>query len=267
LENYYDSKIYKETEKIFDEMNSRLNNNNLIEFERNMMINYSGIWIGNIYNIIRNNYFEQAKKIKWLFFPYEINERNEKFYLIQKLNKVLDLDKIINSNCINYNDLNEEDQIIFRNNFKNLVNNISLNIPIITNSIDLDFEIIKYLLIFMVNNYSEKNNLPSNKKFNLNNDDEENDDDFGQNDLITINRITNEDIIIYLNQLNINSRPYVWNYLKESMKSLINSSYGKFLIKKNKIVNTFYYEPFNSKFKKYLLKPSKLTTTSSSASL
>jgi hypothetical protein len=142
--------------------------NNLIEIEKKIMINYSGLWIGNFYNIMRNNYFEHAKKIKWLFFPYEINDRKDKFYLIQALNKVLDLDKIIDSKCNNYDDLIIDDQINFRNNFKNLVNNLSLNNPIITNVMTIDLEIIKYLLIFMVNNYSQKNNLPLNKKFQLN---------------------------------------------------------------------------------------------------
>ena len=168
-ENYNESKIYKATQTLISN-----NTNNLFAFEREMMLNYSGIWVGNIYNILRINYFENAKKIKWLFFPYETNERSNKFYLIQVLNKVLDLDSIINSNCTNYNDLTEDDQINFRNNFKNLVINISLNNPIITNSLDLDFEIIKYMLIFMVNNYSEKYNLPFNKKFELNNEKEDN---------------------------------------------------------------------------------------------
>jgi hypothetical protein len=251
LENYYDSNIFKATNEKINEIETNLQNiNNFNEFEKNMMIDYSGIWFGNFYNIIRINYFENAKKIKWLFFPYEINQ-SKHFYLIQVLNTILDLDKIIESDNVNYEDMTDDDKKYFNDKFKNMVTNISLNNAQMTNIISLDFDILKYLLVFMTNNYSGKGNLPCYKsRFELsNNDSEFNNDDFSQRDLLTIDRITNREIINYLIILEENSIGHVWNFLKESMKSLINSSYGKFLIKKNKIVNTFYYEPFNSKFK------------------
>jgi len=249
LENYYDSKIFKATENKLNEIRSTVVNRlGFIEFEKNMMINYSGLWIGNFYNIIRVNYYENAKKIKWLFFPYEITQ-SSRFYLIQVLNQILDLDKIIDMNSINYDDMIEDDKIYFNNKFKTMISNISQNISI-TNILNLDFEIIKYMLVFMINNYSLKSNLPGNKrKFELSNELEINDDDFSRDDLRTINRITNQDIIDYLRELEMNSIGHVWNFLNESMKNLINSSYGKFLVRNNKIVNNFYYEPFNSKFK------------------
>ena len=264
LENYYDSKIFEATKdkfvefkKIFVETTEASETTetsetitiNHLEYEKNMMIDYSGLWIGNFYNIIRINYFEQAKKIKWLFFPYSISEQNN-FYLIQGLNKVLDLDKIIDSKCNNYDDLLEEEQLSFKNNFKIVINNLSLNNSIITNVITIDFEIIKYLIIYLVNNYSDQKKLPSNnkKKFELSNEDESK-DIFGQEDTKTVKRLKNQDIVEYLNELYNNSIGHVWNFLKESIDMLINTSYGKFLIKENKIVDTFYYEPFNSKFK------------------
>ena len=249
LENYYESKIFKDTENKLNELERIVSNqNSFIELEKNMMINYSGLWIGNFYNIIRVNYYENAKKIKWLFFPYEITQSRH-FYLIQVLNQILDLDKIIDLNSINYDDMIEDDKLYFNNKFKTMIFNISQNISI-TNILNLDFEIIKYMLVFMINNYSLKINLPGNKrKFELSNELEINDDDFSRDDLRTINRITNQDIIDYLKVLEINSISHVWNFLNESIKNVINSSYGKFLIKNNKIVNTFYYEPFNSKFK------------------
>jgi hypothetical protein len=256
LENYYDSKIFQATNNKLNEIeitNTRPNLPNLnrfLELEKNMMTYYSGIWIGNFYNIIRINYFENAKKIKWLFFPYEINQ-SKHFYLIQVLNTILDLDKIIESDNVNYHDMTDDDKKYFNDKFKSIVTNISSNNAQMTNIISLDFDILKYFLVFMTNNYSGKGNLPCYKsRFELsNNDSEFNDEDFSQRDLLTIDRITNQEIINYLMILEENSIGHVWNYLKESMKSLINSSYGKFLIKKNKIVNTFYYEPFNSKFK------------------
>ena len=249
LENYYDSKIFKATENKLNEIRIAVDNRlSFIELEKNMMINYSGLWIGNFYNIIRVNYYENAKKIKWLFFPYEITQ-SSRFYLIQVLNQILDLDKIIDMNSINYDDMIEDDKIYFNNKFKTMISNISQNISI-TNILNLDFEIIKYMLVFMINNYSLKSNLPGNKrKFELSNKLEINDDDFSRDDLRIINRITNQDIIDYLRELEMNSIGHVWNFLNESMKNLINSSYGKFLVKNNKIVNNFYYEPFNSKFK------------------
>ena len=111
-----------------------------------MMTYYSGIWIGNFYNIIRINYFENAKKIKWLFFPYEINQ-SKHFYLIQVLNTILDLDKIIESDNVNYEDMTDDDKKYFNDKLKNMVTNISLNNAQMTNIISLDFDILKYFLV------------------------------------------------------------------------------------------------------------------------
>ena len=83
------------------------------------------------------------------------------------LNQILDLDKIIDMNSINYDDMIEDDKIYFNNKFKTMISNISQNISI-TNILNLDFEIIKYMLVFMINNYSLKSNLLGNKrKFEL----------------------------------------------------------------------------------------------------
>jgi hypothetical protein len=121
-----------------------------------------------------------------------------------------------------------------------------------SNMIEVDINIIKYLIIFMVNNYSEKKKIAgkeNKKKFKLNNEDDETDDDFGSKNLETISNLTPKDIVDYLNELYNNSISHVWNFLKESLEMLINSAFGKFLIKEKKIVNTYWYEPFNSKFK------------------
>jgi hypothetical protein len=98
-------------------------NSEFNKFEKNLMIEYSGLWFGNFYNIIRIQYYEGAKTIKWLFYPYEVSDQN-KLYLIQGLNKIFDLDKIIESKYYNYNDLIDDEKTSFKKRFKKVVENL-----------------------------------------------------------------------------------------------------------------------------------------------
>jgi hypothetical protein len=186
LDNYNSSIIFNNTvsrlgniKNIFINSSTQDNKRYFNDLLANNLINYNGLWFGEFYNILRNKYYEDVKNIKWLFFPYETTDQS--IYLIQGLNKMLDLNKIINSNTNDFNELSDNDQTIFIKSFNNLVNNFKLNIPF--NKINLiDFEIIKYLLVYFVNNYSLRKNLSDDifNKFKLEQEEEELTDDFNK---------------------------------------------------------------------------------------
>ena len=231
LNNYYDTNFYnitKETVKSFKEL---LYN----EILTNLLKNYNGLWVGDYYNILRIKFYEDLKKIKWLIFPYEI--LNEKYYLINKLNELLDLDFIINNNYNNYYELSINDRNIFINK---------------CNLIDIDInnnnEIIKYLLIYLINDDND-NNLNYNE-FKLNTDNENNNNEYDNISTKKIQNITNDLIKITLKDIINNNISNLWNFLNDTMKKFKLTSIYKYLVTNNKINNKYYYEPFNENFKK-----------------
>ena len=207
--NYINSKFF---------INTNINYDNIY---------YNGLWKGDFYNVLRNYFYEDGKKVKWLFYPYESN--NRKIYLIQRLNELIDIDSIISSNFINFDDLLDNDKI----DFKKRINNIYLNNKI-------DFEVIKYYLIYVIND----NNIEGFDKFKLNINKEEKDDDFTKDDLNKISKINNDDII---NTFEIFKKDYysnLWTFMKKSLNRLKYTTYWKFLITNNKVNNNYYYKPF-----------------------
>ena len=238
LNTYYTSQIYKKTTKLL--LDDKNNDNKLLS---NIYINYSGLWLGDIYNIFRIKYYEDGKKVKWLFFPYE-NINNNCKYLINILHEMINLEDIINSNYNNYNDLDETDKLTFNKSINDIINN-RLNDSYYSN-------VIKYTLIWLINNYTKKDNIKGDdfKKFNISNPDEETQDDFNKKDFQKIDDINIKEIYNCLKYISENYIDHLWNFLRESIKLLIASVYGKFLIiliinNKFKINNNYYYSPFN----------------------
>lgn len=257
LSNYTQSDIFTKTLdrlQTFRSLVNTRNNNGIISFLSDNLINYSGLWFGDIYNILRFKYYEEAKPIKWLFFPYEFNKN--KMYLINGLNDMADLDSILNSNFNNYNDLDAETKIIFQKKIENLITNIKIN-KSITSLIQVDYDILKYTFIYLINNYSNNQELNNSffKIFKLNEEPvNEDNDDFNVKDITRIDSISNEDILQCLELIFSNYIDHFWNYLKESLVLLKNSAYGKFLISmenpnKYKINNSYYYTPNNKKYR------------------
>jgi hypothetical protein len=211
LDNYKQSYIYMKTKE-------RLNNIS-IESIHNNITDYYGLWFGDIYNVLRIKYYEDAKKIKWLIFPYENN--NKGYYLIQILNKIFDYNSTL---------LDE-----FKSNVKliNLKDN------------KLELEAMKYFLIYLVNNYKGNFNNDIYKKFKLESlslNEEDKYDDFNKKDIITINDINSDDIIECFNYIKINRPEYIYNYLQDSINLLKKSVYGRFLIVDNMITDYYYYK-------------------------
>ncbi len=260
LNNYIDSKLYIQTKNRINLLLNTINKNNINEnnfFLSMNLIEYNGLWFGDLYNIIRYKYYEEAKIVKWFFFPYEISDDN-KIYLIQGLNKMLNLEFIINSNFNNFNDLFDLDKINFENKINKIISDLKIN-NTVTGNFTVDIEIIKYSLIYFINNYSNKDIISGSiiKKFKLSQLDnlDESNEDFTEKELKQINQVTLNDIIEFLEFIKSNYLDHYWNYLKQGCELLMNSPYGKFLILENEEINkyyistNYYYEPFNSSLK------------------
>ena len=236
INNYSESNLYKNTRNYITQLS--LNE----EIINSIDLNYNGLWLGDIYNTLRVKYYEEAKKIKWLIYPYEFSEnKSDCKYLINILNELLDLESIINNKFNNYKDLDITEQIEFKN---------KLNI-ILTNYLDSKYsDVIKYMLLWFKNNYSGKYNINAKELLFLNlknfDDIEENENDIGY-----INGINQEDLY---NGFEYIIKKYIsdlWNFLRESIELFISSAYSKFiLIKENNeyiITDYYYYKPFFNK--------------------
>lgn len=276
--NYYNSNFYNKTQKVFaeiynavvsptiEDVDDPVTNNNILEQINNninkilneCLLNYNGLWLGDIYNILRIKYYEELKKIKWLIFPYETN--TIQLYLIQGLNKMLNINSIINSDLYNYEYLIDTEKYNFENKLKNISNNLKSNITLFGN-IKIDFEILKNFLIFYINNNDEicKDYYDINK-WKIENDDNIYDEyemnDYTINITTLISNITINDIINLLDYIIINNDyQNIWNYLKDILTKLKYSVLYKYLVYYNNnsksfnINNKYYYDVFNVKLK------------------
>jgi HrpA-like RNA helicase len=261
LSNYVDSKIFLETKSKFDmlEANTALFTNKR-DFRLLLLDNmtiYPGLWFGDIYNVIRIKLYEEAKPIKWLFFPYEISADNQ-IYLIQGLNQMISIDSIINSKYEDWDDLESLDQFDFKNKIDLIIKELELKRNI-TGSFNVDIEILKYTLIYLVSNHLSDKQINGDeifKKFKLgNSEQDQNDDDFNQKDFRKIGDIVSDEIIDCFKIVYTKYVKELWNYIKHVIEQLSVTSYYKYLIEENdntgikRINSKYYYEPFNLQFK------------------
>ena len=233
LNNYLTSKIYIKTVNLL----SRFSNPNGVNYyilNNNILLLSPGIWVGDIYNIIRINLYEECKKFKWLIFPYETIDN--KSYLIHKLHEIIDIEYILNND------------IYDNNHITNKINNIINLLKDTSNPSKNTIDSIKYLLLYTINNtILNNNNTPAITKFKILSDtDEETRDDFTEKITIDINKITKYNIIDCLEYIiNSNSINILWDYLKKILNEFILSIYGKYLfIKENnlyKLLNVYNY--------------------------
>ena len=87
--SYKESIIFTETHKILNEkknVDGSVDVDGIINSEFD--INYKGLWVGTIYNILVNKFYYQVKPVKWLIFVYENNnDDNDIKYLIEFLHR------------------------------------------------------------------------------------------------------------------------------------------------------------------------------------
>jgi hypothetical protein len=226
IKNYETSTLFTSTEKKLADFEGIISNDNESKKFLSNMTYYNGIYFGDIYNILRNRFYEQGKKIKWLFFPYELANKN--IYLIQELNNMLDLNTILSSKFNNFNDININNQMKFRERLEESITELVVNSDNTHN-----IEIIKYLLIHFINNYTKKELIKDNNDLFILNDDIDDDNnnyDYTKDNNDKIRKITNQDIIKTFNYNRINNINHLWNFLKESLDLLKYSAYGYHLI-------------------------------------
>jgi nucleoside-triphosphatase THEP1 len=96
--DYKKSNIYKNT-------NDKLN-----DYLLNKITNYNGLSIDTFYDTFINGYYNDIKNIKFLIYVYKLDKY---IYVIQYLNKLLDLDTILKYDS--WDKLNNSQQIIFKN--------------------------------------------------------------------------------------------------------------------------------------------------------
>ena len=148
LTEYFTSTIFTRTVARLEELKSKsLDTNSIGRFLSENLINYGGLWFGDIYNILRTRFYEDAKSIKWLIFAYETSETN-KIYLIQGLNVMFDINKIINSQFNSWEDISIVEQVYWETKINSVLTNLKLCKPQ-NGNLNLDWEILKYTLIYL----------------------------------------------------------------------------------------------------------------------
>ena len=217
LDNYETSVLYLETVK-------KYNNLKLDELDKPMTY-YKGLWVGDIYNVIRNRLYRDIKPVKWLIFQYSKNNDDDK-YLIEILNEILDINSVIRSDKYYY---------LLSDDVKNSFVKIK----------DYDFkeeklESIKYFIIYFIFNYSKIRKIDRNKllgieineNINILDDDANADSDFSKSIIDIIKDIKPNEIFKKLIENHISD---VWDFLKETIVYLKTTWYYIKLIDNNKI--------------------------------
>ena len=244
---FKESKLYKKTNEGLILLKTYLNNPK--EFFNFTQHKYYGLYLGDIYNIIKIKLYDEIKHIKWLIYPFSVSSTN--IYIIQYLNKGINFDIFFKYSS--YEDINLNDKNIFNSYIQDIIiKNDSLSIKIWTE-----------ILLFLTNEYSQKNKVknelkensdifqkfsfsPSIKEFDY--IDEEDDQEYVKSINIKISQIKSSDIIEYLSKIN---PKHIWNFLYETIKLLENTYLRDYFIKeekengeiKKKINDTIYNYP------------------------
>ena len=244
---FKESKLYKKTNEGLILLKTYLNNPK--EFFNFTQHKYYGLYLGDIYNIIKIKLYDEIKHIKWLIYPFSVSSTN--IYIIQYLNKGINFDIFFKYSS--YEDINLNDKNIFNSYIQDIIiKNDSLSIKIWTE-----------ILLFLTNEYSQKNKVknelkensdifqkfsfsPSIKEFDY--IDEEDDQEYVKSINIKISQIKPSDIIEYLSKIN---PKHIWNFLYETIKLLENTYLRDYFIKeekengeiKKKINDTIYNYP------------------------
>ena len=227
---FKESKLYKKTNEGLILLKTYLNNPK--EFFNFTQHKYYGLYLGDIYNIIKIKLYDEIKHIKWLIYPFSVSSTN--IYIIQYLNKGINFDIFFKYSS--YEDINLNDKNIFNSYIQDIIiKNDSLSIKIWTE-----------ILLFLTNEYSQKNKVknelkensdifqkfsfsPSIKEFDY--IDEEDDQEYVKSINIKISQIKPSDIIEYLSKIN---PKHIWNFLYETIKLLENTYLRDYFIKEEK---------------------------------
>ena len=234
MNNYKKTDFYKKSMSEIEKLK-----NDIPNFYK---INNYGLWFGDYYNVIRNGYYESIKKIKWVIYNNKIDDK--RYYMIQYLTRIFNFKTLFEYD--NFTNLNDNDSIKFINDLNNISISLKSNISIFKN-VKFEKDIFKNIFIFLANNSKERFLLNKDilKKLIIKNDEDDDVDDDEiidktDNDFKTYNNIidiTDDDLYLMLDNI---EPKILWNYLKDVIIELKASIYGSYLIKYNKIDNSFF---------------------------
>ena len=238
------SNLYKKTNEGLILLKTYLNNPK--EFFNFTQHKYYGLYLGDIYNIIKIKLYDEIKHIKWLIFPLPVSTGN--IYIIQYLNNFFKYSS--------YEDIDSKDKMFFNKYIQNTYTNMENNF--------LYINLWTQILLFLTNEYSQKNKVKNEleneksdifQKFSFSQSikefdyiDEEDDKEYIKSIDIKISKINASDIIEYLSKIN---PKHIWNFLYETIQLLENTYLRDYFIQEKKengeskktINNTIYYYP------------------------
>jgi len=247
VNDYTTSEIYLASKKYMDYLITH--NYNTLQMSSIDKDN-NGLWIGEYYNIIRNRFYNDAKSIKWLLFPYSSSNIN--IYLIQGLNKLFDINWTFNSNPY-VMDIPEINSGFILSKFRKLFHNFSTNVFFYNKYIDSQI-----ITFFLVNLVSNSKISIVNKKFmiSIKPDEDLDDEDKVKPEPNKIDEITYSDIIDCLQDIikqcsNFENEKLINEWLCNTIKEFKQSAYSKYLFDFN---NNQLLDEFNIKNTKLNLK-------------
>ena len=228
-ENYSESYLFKSTVNYLPTL-YQFNEGEDDEFKK-FERNYNGIWIGDLYNVLRNGYYQNIKKNKWLIYFFEGR------YFIQILDSIFDFSIILDNKYQNYDSLPESVKVKLSIKLENFI-------------LSEDYsEIKKTILIFLVNNYKYRYIIDKDKAVKIfiikNILDDGFDDDFSnKKDKMKFDKFTKEEVLNAFKSIGI---AHFWDFLKESLDSFKDTIYASFVISDNMVDQKFKYIKINNK--------------------
>ena len=230
LENLKDSNVYKNTINDYKKLSNIKDNDSYRKFERE----YNGLNIADLYNVFRNGYFQNIKNIKWLIFNKIPQNTNNGKYYIQLLEEYLSISKFKGS--FRYSDLSSDYKNSFDENIKKMIQQSTYKFELI--------EMIKSIIMFLVNNYSYRNiindEIKQEYRLGLNQIDKTENEDIDYNKLLIekINKKSNEEII---NDFKLIGNENIYNYIYECVDEFKNTIYYTFLYNDNDEINQDFF--------------------------
>jgi hypothetical protein len=224
--------------KLYQKTKNNIINNKLKLIEPNDIYKINiddigGLPVGELYDIIVNDFFETIKNIKWMI--YDVQTSNTICPIVVLLNKILDLNKIISLDNT-YELLDDNDKDYFFNLWKNMINKIISKLNDDVNKISYhDYKHICTPLMFFFDKYyinvdNAINDGYISLKQQLNEIDDIDDEDMDDNKR---NLILNN-----IKQFNTQKIfGHLYNYIYDCLNKIKTTFYGNRLIKTNKIID------------------------------
>jgi hypothetical protein len=211
----------------------------LIENSKNIVTNYKGINLEDIYNSIVNDYYFSIKRNKWLLFEFSDGDNIK--ILIQMLNDIFNIDTIINEKSwfmLN----NEEQQAFFKkwNSLKEAIKKKEMFIYSYDNLKNIFVSIVSYFEIHYTNIVQLiKDKTYEKLTYNLDEEDDEDMFDININDKVQVKNNT-LDIIKYLDAIKNVPIEHIYNFLYSEINDIKITPYNFILFNNNKFIEIQY---------------------------